>query len=225
VEFSDGKLRATVLAFAAVGFSACSGPDLKETTERRSMAITGETVDVPKEQSFLHSLSGLEFPPEIIAFDRGDIVSYDRNLKSIRVSYWIVRAGDDVRQQELLASVYIYPRISDGWSPELNTHWEELMNAVTALYPEALLTSGLPSPLEDGRSPAEQWTEANYGRGTILSINTEWHDRGSLETLTHLYLFGTNEWYLKYRISYPKDEWPYTEHHVAALMKTIGLPK
>ena len=191
------------------------------------MQAIGHSIDFPRDEVFVHPESELEFPPKFILFARDDIVTYDNHMTNIGVGYCIARRGGaDYPIQHLLANVFVYPQIHEGqlWDSDLDAHWEELMNQIKTVHPEASPSPGLPLPFEGFPSPAEEWLQAHGGRGIILSCRRKWGDRGILETLTHAYLFQTEGWYLKYRISYPKQDWLVTENHITALMREIGMP-
>ena len=174
-------------------------------------------IPCPSGEIFTHEQSGLCFPSTVVAFERNSIHRYDEYGLNISVGYHILRGGP--RMQELQATAYVYPRPHPQADPlkDLDAHWPELLANVSKIHPD-------PQPIRGAQFPVAGWLAQHQGRGMVLGYQDVWSPRGPLATLSHLYLFARDRWYLKYRVSYPEDDWPYVDHHILALMGEVGMP-
>lgn len=157
----------------------------------------------PREQTTLHTFSGMRFPETVGVFRQGEVNRYDRDGRDMSVAYNLARLGSAVA-----GTVYVYPAPIDvkvfpipkvGEAPDwfVKNHTEEIKKQIIRHHTGAQVLSeddveiNQTSGLQKGRQALFQYIESTpYGLQPFLS---------------EMLLFTHGKWFIKYRFTYLRD--------------------
>jgi hypothetical protein len=187
--------RRLCLLVLLAGMLTCGCPSANMRTPR--------SVRIGANDTYIHPGSKMPFPPSVGYFQRGEVTQYEPREKDVGVGYNL----HSIRYQ-IAITVYVYPApVTSIGSPDnvveaayawvRKSHFEGIKGAVTDLHPDAVLVSEGPTTMKQdqvtypGLKAVLEYEGAFFGREQMLG--------------THAYLFNYGKWFVKYRISYPKD--------------------
>lgn len=163
---------------------------------------TPSTIESPSGE-FTHTGSGMTFPETVGVFVRGDIDEYDNSGEDISVSY--------VSRRDLFsATVYVYPAnaVTPNGSPPDEQHFAAVKAEIEDAFPEATML------VDDARVTLPN----SVGRKTTYRFEAEFAGANRL-VLSDAYLFGFEEWFIKYRFTYPESSADAASGNIKELME------
>jgi len=139
------------------------------------------------DQTIVHRHSGAVFEETYDIFVRSGVTKYDELGKDVSVGY-------DFRGESgsISATIYVYPTNAGEVNDDLlRSHFQELKKTVLNYYSNVQLTA-------EQENIYEFPSGDRFGiwAGFNLVMNNEYK-------MSFLFLFGENEWFISYRISYP----------------------
>jgi hypothetical protein len=140
-----------------------------------------------EDNALIHIHSGAVFEEASGEWIRGAPVKYDDEGKNVSVGYNYI-----VESDQITATIYVYPIGSGVASIDLiRSQYQQEKNKVFAYYKSAELSM-----------EQESMFEFPSGKrfGVMAGFNLELHDENKV---SFIFLFGENEWFIKFRISYP----------------------
>jgi hypothetical protein len=179
-----------------IGVLLCGCPSVNLTVFQPTPIETSDT--------YTHQGSGMPFPVSVGYFRRGQITQYDPEATDIGVGYNL----PSIRYQVAI-TVYVYPGpgASSIGSPDnvvaaahvrlLETHFEYIKAEIVHVHPDATLVSEGPTTMDQGQVSYD-------GLKAVFEFEGEFF--GQEQPLaSQAYLFSYGKWFVKYRITYPKD--------------------
>jgi len=139
-----------------------------------------------EDNALIHIHSGAVFEEASGEWIRGAPVKYDDEGKNVSVGYNYI-----VESDQITATIYVYPIGSGVASIDLiRSQYQQEKNKVFAYYKSAELSM-----------EQESMFEFPSGKrvGVMAGFNLELHDENKV---SFIFLFGENEWFIKFRISY-----------------------
>jgi hypothetical protein len=149
--------------------------------------LTPEGFTYVSDQTIVHHHSGAVFEETCDIFIRSGVTRYDALGKDVSVGY-------DFRGESgsIFATIYVYPTNAGEVNDVLlRNHFQELKNTVLNYYSNVQLTAE-----QENRYEFPTGDRFGIWAGFNLVVNNE-HKR------SFLFLFGENEWFISYRITYP----------------------
>jgi hypothetical protein len=145
----------------------------------------------------------MPFPPSVGYFQRGKVTQYEPREKDVGVGYNL----HSIRYQVTI-TVYVYPAkvISIGspddvvaatYAPVRKSQFEGVKAAITDLHPDAVLVSEGPTTMKQDQTDHPGLKATFEYKGPFFGREQELGTRA--------YLFNYGKWFVKYRITYPKD--------------------
>jgi hypothetical protein len=156
-----------------------------------SCATTPKQLDTPvgfhygNMEALINDYSGAVFEKNIADFERSKITIFDNIGKDVSVAY--------INLNYLMtANIYVYPTIAGRVSTELlQKHFKQVKNDII------VYRKNVKQLLE------EEYTYAFPSGERFGIIGIFILEEDNIEYKSILYLFGKNEWFIKFRISYP----------------------
>lgn len=160
-----------------------------------------------------HTISGMEFPPQVSGFQRVNVTTYDDVGQDVSVGY------AQSRPERCNITFYIYPA-----SAGLEEHTAELKAMIESHHPGAILISesetvhthsGVTYP---GTLVIYTYEETRriYARNAIFE-STE-----SVESRAYLFIY--EDWYMMYRMTYPEDFRSEIDVYISSFMERLIWP-
>lgn len=141
---------------------------------------------------YRHDPSGAVFPDTLAGLVRGRILSYTPDGRDVGATYDSGRAD-----AEVLISVYVYPRATQPAS-DLSGHFSELLQSI-ADYHGAESVGEPEGATVASKGEAGQGLRARLGYDTALGGRVQW-------ATSLVYLFASGEWFVSFRMTYPRVE-------------------
>jgi hypothetical protein len=200
VKMKKSILKISVLTtFAVLSLLACA-----------TLPVGFETME---EGVVRHTISGMEFPPRVSGFDRINITTYDEIGGDISVGY------NQPRPSGCTITFYIYPA-----SAGLGEHTSELKAMIESHHPGARLIS------ESG--VVHTYAGVDY-TGTLVVYEYEeprrvyvgnaiFESTAPVDSRAYLFIYG--DWYMMYRMTYPRDFRSEIDVYIGSFMDRLIWP-
>jgi len=142
-----------------------------------------------EDNSLIHINSGAVFEETIAEWVRVAPIKHDKEGKDVSVGYTYI-----VESYHIAATIYIYPTKAGVASADLiRSHFQEVKNTIFTQYKNAQLAT-------------EQETMFEFPSGERFGIWAVFNlELNNEKKVSYLFLFGENEWFIKFRISYPAN--------------------
>ncbi len=137
------------------------------------------------DHALIHVYSGAVFEKTIGDFVRNDVNIFDNVGKNVSVFYKNI-------DYSMNADIYVYPT-KDGIASAdlLRSHYQQVKNDVYTVRKNVQLAF-------------EEENIFDFPSGDRFGLNGIYtFEEDNIEYISHLLLFGENEWFIKFRISYP----------------------
>ncbi len=141
----------------------------------------------------VHIHSGSVFPIYLEKFKRGEVTTFDDEIKNISVLYTLNRPP-------AVATVYIYPTINEeGFEIALEDEIKNVNFDIATWHPDGIHIGDVPTTISLTRDPNK----------TVTGFFSSWFFIGNFggkqKALTsYAYLYMKDGWFIKFRITSPK---------------------
>jgi hypothetical protein len=187
-----GRLGSGLILAALWGIASCA------EEKPRTIEVLG---------TYHHPEEGLAFKESVGTLQRTDIVFYDPTGRDVSVSYQ--------GPSETVVTVYVYPT---GQHPSgvsaLETHFDSVKNDISAHHSETSLLKEQPVT----------WTGHPMklvGKKATFKMNDLFNGRKEVLT-SEVLIFLERDWFIKFRITYPKDQQRLAEPQISSFMRALG---
>ncbi len=178
------------------------------------LPLGGTVVQV--EGTYIHEPSGMAFPESVGYFQRAQIRRYDQLGYNVSVGYDLKRLVSKIA----FVTVYIHPaQPAKGLSSAglLRNELKGVKNAIRTLHPRAKLLSEANVQLnQTGGVVQGMGVTFSYERLTLT---------GRQIVISKAYLFTHGDWFIKYRITYPKQYHSQIDTEIDQLMQALRWPE
>jgi len=184
-------LKYSVIIFLVL-FAGCPGPANKTANQPDQPHFT----EIKTSETYVHTPTGMQFPPEIAGFKRTKIIQYDQQGSNVSAEYALDYFGFKIAE----VRVYIYPvETNPGSGPiSLEKHYDELRALLFNIYTDA-------HDLEDGEIKIGQPFGPQHGLMFKFTHRPPQLFKSEL-CYAKLYLFEHGPWFIKYRVTNPVKE-------------------
>jgi len=150
-------------------------------------------ITVDEEEQWFHPLSGIIFPKRLGLFQRWMPVIYDNTGKRVSFSY-------STEKPALIdATIYLKPaKGEDGTEITLEEELRVTNQSIVTLFPDAQFSVEM-------QDVSDILHELHKGLASFCTHRTVFHDKKQTVASQTL-VFKINEWFIKYRITYPAAE-------------------
>jgi hypothetical protein len=166
-----------------------------------------------EEEVIRHTISGMEFPPQVSGFARINPVAYDKDGKDVSVGYQLYQPVN------CTITFYIYPATSG-----LEEHTDELKEMIESHHDDALLISETET-VHNHAGVVYPGSQLLYTYGEIASkatlLGTAFYE---VPVESRAYLFIYKDWYMMYRITYPQEFGNEVDIYISSFIKRLVWP-
>lgn len=139
--------------------------------------------------ALMHTYSGARFDPTVAGYARGTPVAFDEEGTNVGVTY---RKPID-RASRIEATVYVYPAGAGNVDREqIREHFQQCKNDIAAQH----------ESVHELLEHEYMWEELPGGR-RFTAMGMYRLGNGPNAYVSYLFLLGKNEWFIKYRMTYP----------------------
>lgn len=159
---------------------------------------------------FVHASSGAVFPMALGGCPRGSILAYSAGEDDVGASYQSLRP--DAR---LMTTVYVYPR-SLRPPRDLKRHLAEVVREVQQYHAGAKVGEIQDFTLDLAQAPGMGAT-VSFAYETRIGLQNELAESRAI-------LFESGDWFIKFRMTYPKAEHEAVEAMISKTLRDFGWP-
>ncbi|MBN1796507.1 MAG: hypothetical protein JW804_07535 [Sedimentisphaerales bacterium] len=167
------------------------------------------------EGDFVHSASGMVFPPKVGNFESVSAVAYNEKGTNVSVEYTYKALG--FNSAKLVVYIYPVPENSLDDKTILQRHYLEQKNLLLDLYPDAYDVG------EGNITIGQMWGKK---QGRLLRFKRK--SKKFLQTTIYyekLYVFEHGPWFIKYRVTNPAGSEKEIESRFGEFMHLLHWPK
>jgi hypothetical protein len=179
-----------------------------------------ETVPLPvgfeegDERIIRHAHSGMQFPRQVGGFHRISPAAYDEDGRDVSVGYAISRPVP------CTITVYIYPA-----STGLEEHADEVKSTIESTYVGVVVLSESEKSHEHfGVAYPGELAVYNYQFKRRMDMAGGAIYESTVVVESRLYLFKYEDWFVKYRVTYPEESWDKIDVQVGAFREQLVWP-
>jgi hypothetical protein len=145
------------------------------------------------EDPYIHRLSGMKFPMNIGNFKRSEVSFYDDTEKNMSVGYL---AGSNDSGKTVI-TVYLYPATDAVWNKPMNLEqgFEEMVSSINEYFQNKI------ENVSKKNIEIKQNGKTYRGNALFFEIGDP---LGNKRLMSRAYLFLHKNYFIKYRITYPK---------------------
>jgi hypothetical protein len=196
-----------VLVLTIVLLSACVTSSDKTPDPTIDAPTSDPTMEAPA-SAYTHDGLGMAFPEAVGGFQQLDVTEYDSAANDVGIGY---------RNGTLLieATVFVYPsrRPTPAGSPPDQQHFEGVKSEIEAVHEGAAVVRAN----DDTMLAGHLGKHASYQFEAVFAGERR-------ELTSDVYLFGIDDWYIKYRFTYPEDGAESSSAAIRQFMEELGLP-
>lgn len=164
-----------------------------------------ERIELPEDEPWVHEPSGFRFPPDIGTFTRVNALRYDDDGLDVSVGY-------NDRALKTVLTVYVYPHGDDT----IEAEFDKTKGSVRQVHPKA-------KALADGKWELEQGRRKFAGRHAAFAFTIKAGDRQQ-EVVSEAYLLRVGDYFIKFRMTCPKDKHEPAADRATRFMQSLTLP-
>lgn len=162
---------------------------------------------VEEGEKYVHKYSGGEFPKNIGLFQRAKFRKYDSTGYNISVGYHLDKPA------QVVATIYIYPATTSGGLVDVVRELDIVKSSIVKGHPGAIW-------IDDTDVECKSGYEILKGKKASFTFRDSRMFNGQ-QVLSYAYLFKQDIWFIKYRITYPRELHDAVHKEVANFIQAI----
>ncbi len=166
---------------------------------------TGEIRTMIVEGTFTHAGTQITFPTTLAGFHRTELLAYGPTEHNVSVTY---ESGNPFAH--IFITVYVYPRQSQFYPSDLHEQLAQALEQVKRRYPDT-------ADIETGDVILDKDAKAIVGRFAMFQYK-RFMNGGNRDVKSAVFLFGTKDWFIKYRVSRPLSQEGFTARKLDRFM-------